>query len=128
MTPDIMSASLRMHPCETERHVKDEALCSDGLDKYDKEGFLDLLTRVNCHSIPKHDEVRHCALSIGHKEFIQKHKYALDAIASIANHVLMCITMCSVIRVLFYDNLGMALAFVNMRTSPLKHSNRSSAQ
>ena len=58
MTPDIMSASLRMHPCETERHVKDEVLCSDGLDKYDKEGFLDLLTRVNCHSIPKHDEVR----------------------------------------------------------------------
>ena len=53
VTPDVMSESLTMYLCETDRHVTDKTLCGDGLDEDDKDDFLDLLSRVSCHSIPK---------------------------------------------------------------------------
>ena len=51
VTPDIMSESLRIYLCETDRCVTDKALCVAGLDEDDKDDFLDLLSRVNCHSM-----------------------------------------------------------------------------
>ena len=54
LTPDIMSESLRMYLCDTDQHVTDKALCGDGLDEDDKDDFFYLLSRVNCHSVPKH--------------------------------------------------------------------------
>ena len=94
MTPDIMSESLRMYLCETDRHVTDKALRGEGLDKGDKHDFLDLLSRVNCHSIQKHVEVLHYVLCIAHKELIQEPKYALDTIASTAREGLQLLVPC----------------------------------
>ena len=82
VTPDIMSESIKMYLCETDRCVIDKALCGDGLDEDHKDDFLYLLSRVNCHAIPRHDEVWHYVLSIVHKQLIEEPKCALDAIAS----------------------------------------------
>ncbi|XP_038065173.1 uncharacterized protein LOC119735517 isoform X2 [Patiria miniata] len=84
VSADMLVNSLRMYLSETDRRVVDKALHGQPLDSDDQDDFLDLLGRVNCHSLPSKDEIRPMVISIAHKELIQEPKYALDAIASVA--------------------------------------------
>ena len=84
VTSEILFDSFRMYLCETDRRVIDSALNGEELDDDSKEDFLDMLSRVDCHTIPDKDSVRPAILSIAHKELIQLPKYAVDSIASTA--------------------------------------------
>ncbi|KAI0211055.1 hypothetical protein LSAT2_004164, partial [Lamellibrachia satsuma] len=89
-----MSESLRIYLCETDRCVTDKALCVAALDEDDKDDFLDLLSRVNCHSIPKHDAVQQYVLRTAHKELTQEPEYAIDSIASTPREGLQLLLPC----------------------------------
>ena len=81
LSGDILLESLRMFLPSTDRKVIDKALSGITLDADDNDDFIDLLSRVNCHTIPSKDELLPVIISIAHKELIQEAKYALDAIA-----------------------------------------------
>ena len=84
VTSEILFDSFRMYLGETDMRVIDSALNGEELDDDSKEYFLDMLSRVDCHTIPDKDSVRPAILSIAHKELIQQPKYAVDSIASTA--------------------------------------------
>lgn len=84
VTPEILLESFRLYLSESDRTVIDSALRGESLDDDSKDDFMDLLSRVDCHSIPDPDVVRPVILAIAHKELIQEPKYANDNIASTA--------------------------------------------
>lgn len=84
VSSDMLVESFRMYLSETDRKVVDKALSGQVLDEDDQDDFLDLLSHVDCKSIPKAEEMRHTVLRMAHKELIQEPKYALDAIAGAA--------------------------------------------
>jgi hypothetical protein len=88
LTPAILLDSYRNYISQPDRDVLDSALRGDVLDEDSKEDFLDMLSRVDCHTIPKGEEVRPLVLSISHKELIREPKYSLDAMANIARAVM----------------------------------------
>jgi len=82
VTSDDLLSSFLEYIAPIEKEVVEKALKDELQDEDDKEDFLDLLSRMDCKTIPKPDEVRATVLNIARKELIQIGKYALDAIAS----------------------------------------------
>ena len=61
-----------------------EKALNNNLDDEDREDFMDILSRAECHSIPSHDDMKDALGRVAHKEIIQSSKYAMDIISRIA--------------------------------------------
>ena len=88
VSANMLVDSLRMYLSDTDRSVVDKALMGADLDDDEMDDFIDLLSRVNCHSVPANDETRPMIINIAHKELIQQPKYALDAMTCVAGQAL----------------------------------------
>ena len=84
LTSEMLLRSFRMYLGEADRNIIDTALNGEEMDDDSKDEFMDLLSRVDCHTIPDGDSVKETILGIAHKELIQEPKYAGDSIASTA--------------------------------------------
>ena len=85
MSSDMLIESFRMYLCNDDRKVVDHALAGETLDESEESDFLQLLSRVDCHSNPDQEGIRRAILSVAHKELIQEPKYALDEMARSAS-------------------------------------------
>ena len=81
VTSDQMLDSLLNYVTETEKNVIQKALQGTDLDDEDQEEFEDMLSRMDCRSVPSGEMVRPMLLHIAQAELIQQSKYALDAMA-----------------------------------------------
>lgn len=84
ISPEMLLGSFKLYLSESHRKVIANALEGNTLDEEGNNGFLDLLSRVDCHRIPNDDGIRLAIFIIAHKELVQEPKYAMDDMASTA--------------------------------------------
>ena len=82
--PDVLLQSFRMYLSCSDRDIINRALSGQVLSEDDSDDFLDLLSKVDCKSIPQGADTYPTILRMAHKELIQEPKYALEAMADTA--------------------------------------------
>lgn len=83
VAPEILMSSFMLYLSKMDRDVVLQAL-NGILPNDETDDLVDILDRFGYTSVPKSEDLRHTFLQIAHKELIQKPKYALDAMVSVA--------------------------------------------
>ena len=108
---DLLLESLLDYISASDRDIIEKALSpSVALNEEEPDDFTDFLEQMSCTSIPTKENVKAVLLQIVHKEFIQKPKYALDAISNIIQVPLQQKFFSTVedLRLLFYERKSTA--------------------
>ena len=82
VSPLILMESFRKYITDSEKNVIQKAMDNQLEDEDDKEEFLDLLVRMECHTIPTGDEVKPLLIEVAATELVQKPKYAFDGMVT----------------------------------------------